>query len=256
MDALLNLIRREVVRVMARYAHPVVGIITSYDPTTHSVKVRYQPEGTLSGWIPLNAAGVGAGFGVFVGPHVGHAVSIGFQEGDRESPFVIGRFATDVEIPVSVAEGEIVAKHESGSSLSLLKDGSVILSDKTGTAVQIDGAGNVGINSFGNGYVSLLSNNNTSYLQLLKNGTINLTAGGSSIVISPAGAISITLAAGQGMTVNGGAAGVSIDGAGNCTVNGTAVFLGGSTGTKKVVLDGDPVVAGAVVASSTIVRAK
>lgn len=255
MDALLNLVRREVARCMARYAHPVVGIISSYDPTTHAVKVQYQPEGTLSGWIPLNAAGVGAGFGVFVGPHIGHAVSIGFQEGDREAPFVIGRFATDIETPVSVAEGEIVLKHESGSTVFLHSDGSIAL-NAAGSSITMTNTGVIGVNGGSSGEVVLLSHNNGSFVDLTPSGTLNLTAGGSSIIISPAGAISITLAAGQGMTVNGGASGVSIDGAGNCTVNGTSVFLGGSTGLKKVVLDGDLVVAGHVVASSTIVQAK
>lgn len=183
MDGLLNLIRREVARCIGRFAFPAVGIISSYDPATHSIKVQYQPEGTLSGWVPLNAAGVGAGFGVFVGPHIGHAVSIGFQEGDREAPFVIGRFATDVETPVSVAEGEIVAKHETGSSFSLLKDGSATLTDKGGITIKLDGAG-------------------------------------------------------------------------NCVISGaTTIKLGGTGATKAVALNGDPIVAGAVVASSTIVKA-
>lgn len=238
MDGLLNLIRREVVRVMARFAHPVVGIISSYDPTTHAVKVQYQPEGTLSGWIPLNAAGVGAGFGLFVGPHIGHAVSIGFQEGDREAPFVIGRFATDVETPVSVAEGEIIAKHESGSAFSLLKDGSVTLTDQAGASIKLDGTGTVTVSA-------------------LAGKPLTLSANGSSLLIDATGNMTLVLAAGKAMQVSGsGGAGVSIDGSGNCLVNGASVLLGGASGTKKVVLDGDPVVAGAVVASSTLVRAK
>lgn len=238
MQALLNVVRREVARYMTRFAFPVAGLVSSYDPATHSVKVQYQPEGTLSGWIPLNAVGVGAGFGVFVGPHIGHALLIGFQEGEREAPFVIGRIATDVETPVSVAEGEIVAKHESGASLSLLKDGSVTLTDKAGALIKMDGTGTVSVSA-------------------LAGQPLTLSANGSSLLIDGTGNMTLTLAAGKAMQVSGaGGAGVSIDGLGNCLVNGTSVLLGGASGTKKVVLDGDPVSGGFVHSSATLTFAK
>src|SRR5260363_12451 len=32
------------------------GIVTSYDPKTYAVKVQLQPEGVLTGWIPLKSA--------------------------------------------------------------------------------------------------------------------------------------------------------------------------------------------------------
>lgn len=48
---------------------------------------------------------------------------------------------------------------------------------------------------------------------------------------------------------------VTVNAATKATINSPVVLLGGSSGGKKVVLDGDPVVAGVVVASSTATRA-
>lgn len=264
MDGLLNIIRREVARCMARYAHPVAGIISSYDPVTHSVKVQYQPEGTLSGWIPLNTAGAGAPglvAGIAIGPHVGQALIIGFLEGDRESPFVISRMYTDAELPVQAGEGDIRIRNENGcriilnvstnaiaivesanlvdgGRLDLGSDGSVKLTDKAGATVTLNGTGAITVAA-------------------LAGQPLTMTANGSGLVIDASGNMTLTLAVGKAMQVAGaGGAGVSIDGSGNCLVNGTSVLLGGSGGTKKVALDGDLVVAGAIVASSTIVRAK
>lgn len=261
-DGLQNLIRREVARCMARFAHPVAGIISSFDPVTQSVKVRYQPEDTLSGWIPLNTPGGGAsGFtaGIAIGPHVGQALIIGFLEGDRESPFVMARMFTDSEIPPAAGEGDIRIRHESGTRINfgigsiaiveasalvdgaridLPVNGSVTVHDKSGAGIAIDGTGAITVAA-------------------LAGKPLTLSANGSSLVIDASGNMTLTLAAGMAMQVAGAAgAGVSIDGSGNCLVNGASVLLGGSGGTKKVALDGDPVVGGLIQASSTLVRAK
>src|SRR5579883_2404718 len=160
-EDILNRVRLEVWRIIARFAHPVTGIIQSYDPQTHAVKVQYQPSGNLSGWIPLGAAGVGNGWGVYVGPHIGQAVTIGFHYGDHEAPFIISRQVTESDPPVAVNEGEIAIKHESGTLISLLQDksltlqqaeganlkllddGSITATDKAGTVIKSDGSGNV-----------------------------------------------------------------------------------------------------------------
>lgn len=79
-----------------------------------------------------------------------------------------------------------------------------------------------------------------------------------SIVLTDGG-VNITLPPGGTMNITGvGASGVFVDATGNVVVTpaaGKNVLLGGSAGTKKVVLDGDPVAGGVVHASSTKVQA-
>jgi hypothetical protein len=144
MDGIANIARREAERVVDRRASGIrVGLCQSYDPATHSVKLALQPEGTLTGWLPLSAIGVGNGFGVYVGATVGHAYLAYFHEGDLEAGIVIGRIATDHEPPVSVQAGETVIKSPTGSLVSLLQDGSVTVQDKGAGKIALDGSGNI-----------------------------------------------------------------------------------------------------------------
>lgn len=144
MEGLLNIVRREAQIVAERAAGGIrIGTVTSYDPATHSVKLALQPEGTQTGWMPLTAAGVGSGFGVYVGATVGQAFAAFFHEGDIEAGIIIGRLPTDQEPPVSVQSGEIVIQSPTGSLVSLLKDGTVTLQDKGGGKVAFDGSGNI-----------------------------------------------------------------------------------------------------------------
>lgn len=144
MDGIANIARREAERVVDRRASGMrVGLCQSYDPATHSVKLTLQPEGTVTGWLPLSAIGVGSGFGVYVGATTGHAYLAYFHEGDLEAGIVIGRIGTDQEPPVSVQAGETIIKSPTGSLVSLLQDGSVTIQDKQAGKVAIDGSGNI-----------------------------------------------------------------------------------------------------------------
>lgn len=144
MEDFLNIIRREAERVADRRASGIrVGICSSYDPATHSVKLQLQPEGTNTGWMPLAAIGVGSGFGVYVGATTGHAYAAYFHEGDLEAGIIIGRLPTDAEAPVSVQAGEIVLQSPTGSLISLLQSGAVTIQDKGAATVVMDGSGNI-----------------------------------------------------------------------------------------------------------------
>lgn len=144
MEGLLNIVRREAQIVAERAAGGIrIGTVTSYDPATHSVKLALQPEGTQTGWMPLTAAGVGSGFGVYVGATDGQAFAAFFHEGDIEAGIIIGRLPTDQEPPISVQSGEVVIQSPTGSLVSLLKDGTVTVQDKGGGKIAFDGAGNI-----------------------------------------------------------------------------------------------------------------
>jgi hypothetical protein len=52
-EAILSAVRREIHRAMQKPHKPSrVGLVSSYDPKQHAVKVQLQPEGTQTGWIP------------------------------------------------------------------------------------------------------------------------------------------------------------------------------------------------------------
>lgn len=143
-DDWLNIIRREAERVVDRRASGVrIGTVTSYDPAAHAVKLALQPEGTLTGWLPLASIGVGNGFGVYVGATTGHAYAAYFHEGDVEAGIIIGRLPTDSEAAVSAQPGEIIVKSPTGSLISLLQDGSVTVQDKGGAVIAFDGSGDI-----------------------------------------------------------------------------------------------------------------
>lgn len=132
----LNIVRREAERVVARRAHGVrVGVVSSYDPATHSVKLTMQPEGYQTGWVPIATMGIGNGFGIFCGPSTGDSVIVAYHESDKKTPIVIGRLPTNEDAPVSAQSGEVVFKSAFGSALQMLKDGSAALTTEKGSQI-------------------------------------------------------------------------------------------------------------------------
>lgn len=144
MDDLVNIFRREAERVVARRAIGVrVGIISSYDPSTHAVKLTMQPEGDQTGWMPIATQGVGNGFGVYSGPTLGESVVVAYHDAEQEAGIIIGRLPTNDETPIETQSGEYIAQTPWGSFVKLLKDGSVAVQDKAGASIVLDGQGNV-----------------------------------------------------------------------------------------------------------------
>lgn len=103
------------------------GLIDAYDPATYCVKVRLQPSGVLTGWIPIASCYVGNGWGMQVGPSVGDAVVLQAQEGGPDAAIVVGSMFNDVERPMNVPSGELWIRHKSGSFLKFKNNGDVEL---------------------------------------------------------------------------------------------------------------------------------
>lgn len=138
MEDHLNVIRREAERVDVRSTSWAVGVIDSYDKATHSAKVKLQPEGVVSGLLPLNSLAIGKSFGIHVAPKVGDPVLVHFHEGDREAGLIMGRFFTDAHQPVGIEEGEYLLKHEKGQQVFFKKDGTFLIIGKDGSNAQIE----------------------------------------------------------------------------------------------------------------------
>jgi hypothetical protein len=164
MEDLLNVVRREAERVGARATTWSVGTIDSYDKATHAAKVKLQPEGTLSGWLPLNSLGVGSSFGVHIGPNVGDPVLVHFHEGDREAGVILGRFFTDKHPPVPVEEGEFLLQHSTKTKAFFKKDGSLLLQfEDKNTEILFDTDGSL-----------VIKQDSGSQIKLLADGTVGV----------------------------------------------------------------------------------
>lgn len=104
-----------------------IGIVSAYNPSTYCVKVKVQPSGVETGWLPIKTAWVGNGWGMQAGPTIGDQVTLSFQEGDADAGVVLGSLYNNVDQPMAVPSGELWIKHQSGSLLKFLTNGDVQL---------------------------------------------------------------------------------------------------------------------------------
>jgi uncharacterized protein involved in type VI secretion and phage assembly len=137
---LANAMSQRAALAMLDLSKPLTGIVTSYDPAKHAVKVTIQPEGVeVAGWIPLGAIGVGNGFGIVCGPSLGDMVQVAFSEANPAAPRILGRFFSNVNVPPAVPSGDTYIVHKSGSALKFNGDGTITVaatSSITYTATQ------------------------------------------------------------------------------------------------------------------------
>lgn len=104
------------------------GTISGYDPSTYSVKVSIQPDGVLTGWIPLKSLWVGNGWGLFTPPSIGDAVEVDFQENDASLQSAGLRFFNDADRPLACPSGEFWVAHKTGSCIKFFNNGNVTIS--------------------------------------------------------------------------------------------------------------------------------
>jgi hypothetical protein len=105
MDGLMNQMRRAAQEAIGTGGASRQGIIDAYDPNAYAVKVRLQPDDTLTDWLPLKSPWVGNGWGLFCGPSVGDAIEVDFQEGDGGVGTAGWRFFNDEDRPLQVPSG-------------------------------------------------------------------------------------------------------------------------------------------------------
>jgi len=125
MDDFFNAVKRHAGQLDQANGQPRIAIVTSVDTQTANVRVLIQPEGVLSGWLPIVSPWVGNGWGLVCPPVPGDQVLIICQEGNAEQGIVIGRmWSSTVSAPPTPA-GELWLVHKSGSFLQLCNDGSI-----------------------------------------------------------------------------------------------------------------------------------
>ena len=125
MERLLNALKAQAGALDQEHGQPRFGIVTSVNPATATVRVTLQPEGVLSGWLPVLSPWTGAGWGIVCPPSPGDQVFVLAQEGDAEHGVVVGRAFSDAQQPPPAPAGELWLAHASGSFVKLQNDGTV-----------------------------------------------------------------------------------------------------------------------------------
>jgi len=125
MERFVNAIKAHADALVQTQGQPRFATITSVDPNTGTARVALQPEGVLSGWLPVLSAWVGAGWGMICPPAPGDQVLVLAQEGAAEHGVIVGRIFSGQQIPPPAPVGELWLVHQTGSYFKLTNDGTV-----------------------------------------------------------------------------------------------------------------------------------
>ena len=141
-EDLLNIMRREAIKVGAGVAKTELAEVTSYNPATYSVKVLIGSSEIESGWLPLGTAMAGPGYGVFMPPFPGDLVDVHFVEGDLQNGYSATRFFQKGWVGANKAvSGDMWFINKAGVQLKLNHDGTVEIAEPGGNTLTIDATG-------------------------------------------------------------------------------------------------------------------
>ncbi len=125
MERFFNALKAQAAALDRSIGQARFGIVESVDPASYAARVTLQPEGVLSGWLPVLSPWTGTGWGVVCLPASGSQVLVVAQEGDAEHGIVVGGcFSDAARAPVAPA-GEMWLVHSTGTSIRLSNDGTV-----------------------------------------------------------------------------------------------------------------------------------
>jgi phage gp45-like len=125
MDGLFNALKAQATALDRSVGQPRFGVVASVDPTHATARVTLQPEGVLTGWLPILSPWVGAGWGLVCPPSPGDQVLVLPQEGVADHGVIVGRAFSGPQMPPAAPVGELWLVHKSGSFLKLTNDGTV-----------------------------------------------------------------------------------------------------------------------------------
>lgn len=123
MDRLLNILKGHASALDNSHARPRFALVTSVDPSTATARVALQPEGVLTGWLPILSPSTGSGWGIWCPPTPGDQVLVLAQDDDAEQGVIVGLAFSLGDLPPPAAAGELWLVHRSGSSIRLLNSG-------------------------------------------------------------------------------------------------------------------------------------
>jgi phage baseplate assembly protein V len=125
MEGLFNAIRAQGALQDGRIGQARCGLVQSVDPATYCAKVSLQPEGVLTGWLPVASAWTGSGWGLVAPPVPGQQVLVLAQEGQAEHGVIVGGLFSTAAAPPPAPSGEFWLVHQAGAFLKLHNDGTV-----------------------------------------------------------------------------------------------------------------------------------
>jgi hypothetical protein len=125
MERFLNLLKQHAGALDQGGSQPRLATVTSVNPQSATVRVTLQPEGVLTGWLPVLSPWIGAGWGMYCPPSPGDQVLVLAQEGDAEHGIIVGRAFSDQQVPPATPVGELWLMHKSGSFIKLQNDGTI-----------------------------------------------------------------------------------------------------------------------------------
>jgi hypothetical protein len=125
MQRFLNTLKAHAAALDGGVGQPRFGLVTSVDPDRYAARVSFQPEGVISGWLPILAPWVGGGWGIACPPAPGDQVLVLAQEGQAEHGVIVGGSWSDTARAPGTPVGELWLVHASGTALKLLNDGTV-----------------------------------------------------------------------------------------------------------------------------------
>jgi len=128
MERLLNIIKAHAEALDCGGGQPRFGVVASVDTNSACARVTLQPEGVLSGWLPVLSPWVGAGWGLSCPPSPGDQVMVLAQEGNAEHGVIIGAAFSTTQLPPATPVGEFWLVHGSGSFIKLQNDGTIRMS--------------------------------------------------------------------------------------------------------------------------------
>lgn len=131
MDRFLNAIKAQSSALDRSSAQPRFAVVTSVDPTRPAARVALQPEGVITGWLPVLSPWIGAGWGMSCPPSPGDQVFVLAQEGDSENGVIVGRAWSDTARAPQAPPGELWLVHGSGAFIKLTTDGTVQVQGNT-----------------------------------------------------------------------------------------------------------------------------
>lgn len=165
-NELLSVINRAATRSAAKKKNVKLGYVTSYNPNTHAVRVRIEPESTAneksgaggvveSNWLPLATPYNGNGWGLIVPPNAdpnppygdqvfivwaddGQGLAVQGFFNDNERPFPASS-ATPTGVDGTPVAGEYWLVHASGAHIVIKNDGTIRIRDKQGSVVFLKG---------------------------------------------------------------------------------------------------------------------
>ena len=125
MQVFFNALKAQAAALDGAHGRPRFATVVSVDPARHAARVALQPEGVVSGWLPVMSPLVGAGWGIAVPPAPGQQVLVLPQDGEGEHGIIVGGAWSDAAPSPGAPVGEVWLVHQSGSFLKLQNDGTV-----------------------------------------------------------------------------------------------------------------------------------